>query len=289
MKRLFAYAFAAAAFAAHAQDQHPQQDGMQGMDMQGMSMPADGAPPASAPAPNGHVPPPPPQHALPPMEGHAMNDMMQMNDNALLGMFKADRLEGQGGDGAHANEWEAEGWLGNDADKLWFKTEGERERDGTRDARLELLWDRPYASFWDWQLGVRDDFGRGPSRQWAAFGVQGLAPYWFELQATAYLGPDGRTAVRMEASYELLFTQRLILTPDLEANAYGKGDPRRGIGSGLSDLQFGLRLRYEFNRHVAPYVGIERSWRLGNTADASRALGEPADDTRWVAGVRIWF
>jgi copper resistance protein B len=307
--RTFAVAvwLAAAALPVVAQDQHAghaSSDDMQGMDMSGMQM--DGmdhgvAKPAAmkpsvkntdvhTPEPNGHVPPPPPVHPMPAMPPAQMAKIMQMDDQAVLGMFKAERLERtQGTDGRAGGDWEAEGWLGNDSGKLWVKTEGEREDGATRDARVELLWDRPLAAFWDGQLGLRHDFGQGPSRQWAAFGVQGLAPYWFELQATAYAGPDGRTAARVEASYELLFTQRLVLAPELEVNAYGKDDPRRGLGRGLADAELGLRLRYEFNRHVAPYLGVVRAQRYGRSADAARALGWRPGDTRWVAGLRIWF
>src|SRR5699024_7834914 len=124
---------------------------------------------------------------------------------------------------------------------------------------------------------------------WATFGIQGLAPYWFEVQATAYAGPSGRTAARLGVSYELLFTQRLILEPELEANLYGKDDPARGIGSGLSDLEFGLRLRYEIRRRFAPYVGIAWTRRFGASADYARADGKPATDREWVAGLRLWF
>ncbi|WP_162258364.1 copper resistance protein B [Frateuria sp. Soil773] len=238
--------------------------------------------------PNDHVPPPPPQHELPPMPPAHMADMMQMHDKALRGMWLFDRLErrlGTAGDGSTA--WSAEGWWGGDIDRLWLKTEGERDGDGTRDARAELLWGHAASTFWDWQLGVRHDFGQGPSRQWIAAGVRGLAPYWFELAATLYAGPQGRTAARFEASYELRFTQRLILSPGLELNLYGKDDPRRGIRAGLSEAEAGLRLRYEFSRRFAPYVGIEQTRRFGRSAGVPRQA--PARETAWVAGLRFWF
>lgn len=119
--------------------------------------------------------------------------------------------------------------------------------------------------------------------------MQGLAPYWFEVEATAYVGENGRSAVRAEASYDLLFTQRLILQPNVEINLYGKNDPAREIGSGLSDVDFGLRLRYEIRRQFAPYVGVSWQRKFGKTADFARADGKATRDTRFVVGVRIWF
>lgn len=155
--------------------------------------------------------------------------------------------------------------------------------------RLCSQVDHTVATFWSTQLGVRADGGEGPHRQWAAFGIQGLAPYWFELEATGYVGPSGRTAARFRAEYELLFTQRLILQPEFEANAYGSSDRARRLGSGLSDTSLGLRLRYEFHRQFAPYVGVVWTRRWGGTADFARNAGQGRFNRQWVAGVRIWF
>ena len=145
------------------------------------------------------------------------------------------------------------------------------------------------AAYWDTQLGVRHDGGEGPSRSWLAFGVQGLAPYWFEVDAAVYVGDAGRTALRLEAEYELLLTQKLILQPRVEANLYGKRDAERGLGAGLSDLTAGVRLRYEIRREFAPYVGIEWAGKFGRTADYAQAAGEDAKETRFVAGLRFWY
>ncbi len=135
---------------------------------------------------------------------------------------------------------------GGDSNKLWFKTEGWHGRDRTEDARAELLWDRTVARWWSLQLGAREDLGSGPSRTWAAVGMQGLAPQWLSLQGTLYVGDAGRTAARFRpAQYEVLFTQRLILQPELEVNLYGQSDPERNIGSAFSDMEvvFSLALR----------------------------------------------
>jgi len=239
--------------------------------------------PAALP-PNDHVAPPPPQHQPAPMPPEHMADMMQMDDLARRGMWLFDRLErtrGVGGD--YATAWEAEGWWGSDTDRVWLRTEGERSAEGTHDARAEVLWGHAFSTFWDWQLGVRHDFGHGPDRQWIAAGVQGLAPYWFETQATFYAGPQGRTALRLQASYDLHFTQRLILAPNLELNFYGKDDPLRGIRAGLSETEAGLRLRYEFSRRFAPYLGVNHTRRFGEPT----AL--PRRETTWLAGIRLWF
>jgi len=235
----------------------------------------------------GHVAPPPAAQPMAPMSMQEMDRVMDMHDDPLLAMFKLDQFERARGDDAYGTSWEAEGWIGHDFDKLWLRTEGEHE-DGVTDARIEAFWDHAFASFWDWQLGVRHDFGSGsgPSRDWAAFGFQGLAPYWFEIEATAYVAEQGRTAMRLRAEYELLLTQRLILQPEVEANLYGKSDPARDVTDGLSDFEFGLRLRYEIRREFAPYVGVVWVRRFG---DSGALTGRAGSDTQLVAGLRVWF
>lgn len=212
-----------------------------------------------------------------------------MGGNDVIGKLLIDQLEAFDGRDGHGQSWELEGWYGTDANKLWLRSEGERSAGKLQDGDVEAFWSHAIAAYWDSQLGVRHDIGAGPGRTWAAFGVQGLAPYWFQLEATAYAGSSGRTAARLRVDYDVLFTQHLILTPELEANFYGKRDPARGIGSGLSDVRFGLRLRYEIRREFAPYVGINWVRRLGQTADYARAAGEHTLDRQIVAGIRVWF
>lgn len=249
--------------------------------------PADQAPGQSE---QEHVPPDPPQTELQhPMSYRQMADMMEMDDRARFTRVLFDRFEWRDADGADPLEWDASAWYGGDFNKLWLETEGERRSGSTEDARVELLWDRIFSRWWSARAGVRQDFGEGPSRTWAAFGVQGLAPYFFEVEATAYVGEDGRTAARFSGEYDLLLTQRLVLQPQLEMNLYGKADPERHIGSGLSDLQIGLRLRYEFKREFAPYLGIVWTRRFGDSADFARAQGDAAQDFEALAGLRIWF
>lgn len=214
---------------------------------------------------------------------------MDMVDSAPIGMLLVDQLEAFRGRDGSGQAWELQGWYGSDANKLWLRSEGERSAGRLEDGDIEALWSHAVATYWDSTLGVRHDLGAGPSREWLAVGVQGLAPYWFEVEATLYLGTSGRSAARVRASYDVLFTQRLILQPELEANLYGRGDPARGLGSGLTDVQFGLRLRYEVRREFAPYVGVQFVQRVGATADLARAAGRPAFDRQFVAGLRFWF
>jgi copper resistance protein B len=236
-----------------------------------------------------HVPPEPPASELPAMSAGQMTRMMDMNDAAALGKLLIDQLEWRQGEGKDGTAWDAQAWYGSDYDKLWVKTEGVRVGSVTEDARAELLWDRIFSRWWSLQAGVRHDFGNGPSRDWLALGVAGLAPYFFVIEATAYVGDAGRTAMRLRTEYELLFTQRLILQPEFELNAYGKDDPERHLGAGVSELQFGLRLRYEIRREFAPYVGVAWLRSLGKTADLMREAGEDTGVFQVVAGVRIWL
>ena len=221
---------------------------------------------------------------------HGPRPGMDMADDDPYGKLLVDRLEVQrarGGDSAQVLD--AQAWWGRDIDKAWFKLDGGRSGGRLGATRAEALWNRAVAPFWGVQAGLRHDFGGGPGRDWAALGVHGLAPYWFELQATAYAGPSGRTALRLEAEYDLLLTQRLILQPLVKAALYGRDDRERGIGAGLSGVEAGLRLRYEFAREFAPYLGVSWHGSYGGTAGLARAAGEPVRQTRWVAGVRLWF
>ncbi|MEM5388736.1 copper resistance protein B [Paraburkholderia phymatum] len=214
---------------------------------------------------------------------------MDMDDAAPLGMLQFDQLEVFHDKDTNGLAWEMHGWYGNDINKLWVRSEGERSGGHFGDADVEALWSHALAEYWDTELGIRQDFGDGPARHWAAFGVQGIVPYNFDIEATGYVDPTGRTAARVRAEYDMRFTQRLILQPDLEVNAYGRSDPARGIGAGISDAQFGLRLRYEINRRVAPYIGVEWKRHFGATANLARDANQAVFDQQWVAGIRIWY
>jgi copper resistance protein B len=255
-------------------------------------------PPPGNPAPAGgsetssetqHASPDPPAHVVPTMSYKAMSSMMEMDDTGRSGSVLLDEFEWRSTDQGAAGVWEAEGWYGDDYNKLWIRSEGEQVAGITEDARVEALWDRIVTRWWSLQLGARQDLGKGPDRTWAALGVQGLAPQWFDVEATLYAADAGRTAVRLRAEYDLLITQRLIVQPEAEANLYGKSDPARQIGSGLSDLDVGVRMRYEIRREFAPYVGVAWQRRFGRTAEFTRAAGMSASDVQFLAGIRIWF
>ena len=206
-----------------------------------------------------------------------------------FGLVQLEKLETwDSGDGSGLL-WEGQGWYGGDLNKLWLRTEGERVDNSTEAADVEVLYGRSVARWWEVVAGVRHDFEPGSSQSWAAIGVTGLAPQKFAIKATAYLGDAGRTALRFEAEYELLLTNRLIAQPLLELNLLGKADPDRGLGSGVTAAEIGIRLRYEVTRQFAPYVGVVYERAYGETADFRRSDGEDVDDTRVVAGVRAWF
>jgi copper resistance protein B len=221
--------------------------------------------------------------------GLAPGQRLRLADEHHFASVRLDRLERVYSSGSYATAYEARASFGSDYNKLLIKSEGEVAQGKLQEGSTELLWDHAIATFWNSQLGLRYDGGTSPSRNWLAFGVQGLAPYWFEVNAEAYLGNNGRSALRLGADYELLLTQKLILQPRVEVNFYGQEDKAREIGSGLSSGVAGLRLRYEISRQLAPYVGVERNQKFGNTADLARAEGLPAGTTRWVAGLRAWF
>lgn len=214
---------------------------------------------------------------------------MDMADDAKHVHVMVDHLEQFYSSDGNGQAIDAQGWIGGDIDKLWMKLDGHRNNGGGSETRAELLWNRAIAPYWGLQLGVRQDFGSDPGQSWASVGVEGLAPYWFDIQATAYVSQYGQTALRFELEYELLLTQRLVLQPDVKLNLYGKDDPERGVGAGLSATEIGLRLRYEITRKFAPYVGVVWNRAFANTAQYARDAGDPVQQTTLVAGIRIWF
>jgi copper resistance protein B len=217
----------------------------------------------------------------------ALAAMMDMDDARPLGSVLVDQLEWRQADGAAAADWDAEGWYGGDYNKLWVRSEGDwRSDDGAR-GRAELLWDRIATRWWSVQGGARYDFGRAPGKGWAALGVRGLAPYWIDIEASAYVGNAGALAARFRAETDLRLTQRLVLQPECELNAYARPDPERQQAAGLSDVDAGLRLRYEIRREFAPYLGVAWTHRPGDGAPLLR--GVPADQWQWLLGIRARY
>ncbi|WP_137889229.1 copper resistance protein B [Pseudomonas sp. 2FE] len=221
--------------------------------------------------------------AFPPLPGHAAHD------KKLNSFFLLDQFEYQDADEGSALNWDAIGWIGGDVDRLWLRSEGERTNGVTEDAEVQALWGHSIGPWWDVVTGVRQDFKPGSAQTWGAFGIQGMALYAFEAEATAFIGENGQTAARLEGDYDILLTNRLILQPTAEVNLYGKNDPERGIGSGLANTEVGLRLRYEIRREFAPYIGVTWNRSYGNTADLARDEGEDDNEARLVAGIRMWF
>jgi len=212
-----------------------------------------------------------------------------MIDDPLLAMVLVDQLELRATDGETPLVWDAEAWVGKDLNKLWLKTDGEYVDGQLEDMELQALYSRAIATYWDLQVGWRGDLQPTPERNWLALGVKGLAPYFFDIDAAVFVGENGRTAARMQVDYEFMLTQRWILVPEVELNLYGKDDPDTGIGSGFSDIEAGLRLRYEIRREFAPYVGVNWIHLYGDTADYAREEGKDTDEFQFVFGIRSWF
>jgi copper resistance protein B len=221
--------------------------------------------------------------AFPEVEGHAVHD------RAVHAFLLLDQLELQGGANGKSVNLDSKGWIGRDRNRLWVRTEAGSDKGRIDDAQAHVLYGRQFSRWWDIVGGIRQDFSPGPAQTWAAIGVQGLAPYWFEIEATAYVSASGRTHARFEVEYELLLTNRLILQPIVEADIFGKSDLERGVGAGLSTTDAGFRVRYEFRREVAPYIGMVWSNKWGKTADFAAAAGEGTDGGRLVLGMRLWF
>ncbi|WP_376779392.1 copper resistance protein B [Pseudomonas lopnurensis] len=221
--------------------------------------------------------------AFPDLPPHPMH---QGGSNFL---FLADQLEWQDADEGSTLAWDLSGWIGGDVDRLAFRSEGERSNGHTEQAELQLLWSHAIGPWWETVAGVRQDFEPGSAQTWAAFGVQGMPLYGLETEITAFLGEGGQSALRVEADYDILLTQRWVLQPTAELNLHGRNDEARGAGAGLSEANLGLRLRYEISRQFAPYVGVSWSRAYGNSADLLRADGEDTRETRLVAGIRFWF
>lgn len=205
-------------------------------------------------------------------------------------MLLLDRLEYRALDSRDGYAWEGEGWYGGDYDRLWLKSEGEGEFGGALEsAEVQALYSRAIDPWFNLQAGVRYDLRPRPDRAHLVLGIQGLAPYWFEIDAAAFLSDEGDLTGRIEAEYDQRITNRLILQPRVEFDLAAQDLPELGIGAGLSSVEAGLRLRYEIKRELAPYVGVSYERRLGDSADFARAAGEDAGGWALLFGLRAWF
>lgn len=275
--------------AAHGMAATNGMDGMQGMTGASASQaePPNPAPPAAALAG--------PAHAADLVFGQgdmaeARHELRVENGDLRAYRVLLDRFETQFQKGRDGYRWDVQAWYGGDVDKLWIKTEGNGSYRGQlATGEVQALWSRAVTPWFDLQAGVRQDFGPNPRRTHAVLGVQGLAPYSYNTEAALFLSNKGELTARLNADYDLLLTQRLILQPRAEVDLSAQNIPELGIGSGLSTVEVGLRLRYEFVPEFAPYVGIEYERSVGNTATYARANGESAATFRYLVGLRSWF
>lgn len=261
--------------------------------------PAEPAGSARSPGPIMETPPPPEAGTGPPRAADAVwgEQAMRASRKALArehGNFpllwvQGDRLEAQARDGENLYLWDLQGYYGGPTSRFWFKSEGEGALGGAvEDAEVQALWSRAIAPFWDMQLGVRQDIA-GPSTTYAVVGIQGLAPYLFEVDAALFVSHRGDVTARIEAELDQRITRRLIVQPRTELSLSAQDVPQIGIGAGIDAFEVGVRLRYELAREFAPYIGIEQSWRGGRSADFARAAGEDPSVTSFLVGLRFWF
>ena len=221
-----------------------------------------------------HLPPDPPQSQVHAMPYREMSGMMGMDDRRRFAKVMLDRLEWQNGDSGGQVAWDAAAWYGSDFNKAWVSAEGERAGGATEESRLELAWDRIVTPWWSTRLGWHHDAGIGPARDWAAFGVAGLAPGFLDIEASVYLGDAGRSALRLTTGRITCSRSGWCCSRSWNWMPTAATTRRGSIGSGLSNLKLGLRLRYELRREIAPFVGVRWAGHFGETSDLRRAAGE---------------
>lgn len=208
----------------------------------------------------------------------------------ILGTLLIDRLEHRLRDGKDSVDWEVEGWIGGDTHKLWLNMEGSKPvKGGVEEAEFQLLYSRMVSEFWDVQAGVRHDVRPRPQTTYGVVGLQGVAPYFLDVNVQAFLSEDGDASARLEVESDLLITQKLILQPVAEVNFSAQRVPELHLGRGINDVELGLRLRYEFVREFAPYIGVSWERKLGETSNIARQHGEDPSDLSFVTGIRFWF
>jgi copper resistance protein B len=227
--------------------------------------------------------------AIPSAPGSEPDARPPVMDQGIYAHVIFNQFEGRWNGSNTEFRWEGQGWGGTDYDKLWVKSEGTVSQGAVDDGQDQFLYSRAITTYFDLQGGLRSDIDSRPTRNWAAFGIQGLAPYFFDLEITGFVSGEGHLAAKLEASYDILLTQRLILQPQIELNLYSKADPARLVGVGFSDIDTGLRLRYELSRKFAPYLGVVYQGKFGQTGIFTRQASESTGDFRFVFGIRAWF
>ncbi|MES2337303.1 MAG: copper resistance protein B [Pseudomonadota bacterium] len=191
--------------------------------------------------------------------------------------------------GREGYRWEGEYWYGGDINRLTLKSEGEGTFGGDAEGEVQALYSRAIGPYFNLQAGARHDVAPGPDRSYATIGFEGLAPYWFEVEGALFLSDRGDLLARLEGYYDQRITQRLIVQPRVEFNLSAQDVPVSRLGSGITDAEAGLRLRYEITREFAPYVGVSWERQFGDTARFARAAGEGTGGVALVAGIRAWF
>lgn len=221
---------------------------------------------------------------------HSRHAMMAENGAQTIAFISFNLAEYQARKGRDGYRWDGEAWYGGDINRLTVKSEGEGVfGEGVEEVETQLLYSRAVGPYFNAQAGIRQDFGPGPDRTYATIGFEGLAPYWFEVEGALFLSTKGDLLGRIEGYYDQRIAQKLILQPMAEFNLSAQDIPESGIGSGLSDVELGLRLRYEIIKELAPYVGVEWSRKVGDTARFAHAAGDDESKVSLVAGVRVWF
>lgn len=251
---------------------------------------------ATDPSTGSSAPPPAPtDHAAeryydPAVMAAARRQLSLEHGGGTYSLVMANIAEHDVGGGGGGYRWEGQAWFGGDIDHFVIKSEGEgRDRGGVDRAEVQGLWSRAVGPYFNLQAGLRQDLQPHPSRTYATVGFEGLAPYWVEVSGALFLSTRGEVLGRLEGYYDQRITQRLILQPRAELNFAARDNRATGTAAGLSDAELALRLRYEFTRRFAPYVGVSYDRRLGAAGDFARQSGERAEDTRLVVGLRAWF
>jgi copper resistance protein B len=263
--------------------------------MPGMTMPGMAQTGTALPAGNASAPPPPMDHYadrfFPASEmSRSRAAMMREQGGQTLYQVMFNLAEVQARAGRDGYRWDGEAWIGGDINRLWLKSEGEGAfREGVESAEVQALYSRAIGPYFNLQAGVRHDFRPSPTRTYATVGFEGLAPYMFEVEGALFLSNKGEVLGRLEGYYDQRLTQRVTLQPRVEFNLSAQDVPEIRIGSGLTDAELGLRLRYEISRQFAPYIGVSYEAKTGRTADFARADGKDPTTTNFVAGVRFWF
>lgn len=274
--------------AGHAMPPPPAEDPHAGHQMASEAAPAEEAIPQTPP------PPPPSDHAAdrdydPAAMAAARTLLQHEHGDVRYSKLIAKLAEHQARSGPDGYRWDAQASFGGDINRVLFKSEGDGARgEGVEAAELQALYSHAITPFFDLHAGVRQDF-KPRDRTYVTIGVEGLAPYWLDVEGAVFLSTKGEVLARAEGTYDLRLTQRLILQPRVELNFAAQDTRATRTGSGLSNAELGLRLRYEVRREFAPYIGVSYDRRFGKTAEYARTAGEDPEVTSLVVGLRAWF